>query len=259
MSASALAGEPWLTIGRGAVTYTQDEAEKSLAGYAFGTTRLEWSSTVTPAADRPLAAAPRTTTRSKWAYRTYDCAPSSPHAFGVNDLLAIAALDAGARSAAYLAVEAILPDLNDALSHLDVAQTFWDLPRDHLRTAIPPGDSPSWWLWRSWAILMGLQDVGVAMTYKVLHHKRPWLFPIFDNDTIAAMGGNLAWQILHEELSSQEDRFTYLEQWFVTEATNRGGVHLTRLRIHDILLWGSITDSGNQREVLIQSGRDVLQ
>ena len=259
MSASALAGEPWLTIGRNAVTYTQDEAEKALAGYAFGTTRLAWSSTVTRTTDAALAAEPRATARSRWAYRTYDCAPNSPHAFGVSDLLAVGALDAGAHSAEYLAVEAILPDLNDALSHVDLAQTFWDLPRDHLRATPPPELSPSWWLWRSWALLMGLHDVGVAMTYKVLHHKRPWFFPIFDNDTIAAMGGSLAWQVLHEELNNQEDRFTHLEQWFVAEATNRGGAHLTRLRIHDILLWGSITDSGSQREVLIQAGRDALR
>lgn len=184
--------------------------------------------------------------------------PNSPHAFGVTDLLAVAALDARAGAAEYLAMEAILPDLNGALTHVEVAQTFWALPRAHLGTTPPPGGTPSWWLWRAWALLMGLDDVGVAIAYKTLHHKRPWFFPIFDNDTVAKMGGTRAWEVLHDELTSQAAQFTHLEQRFAVEATKRGGVHLTRLRIHDILLWGTITDSGAEREAFTRAGQNAL-
>jgi Family of unknown function (DUF6308) len=193
-----------------------------------------------------------------WSYRTYDCVPNSPYAFGVTDLLAVAPLDARAGGADYLAMEAILPDLNEALTYLDVEQTFWALPRDDLGAAPPNGGTPSWWLWRAWALLIGLEDVGVAIAYKTLHHKRPWFFPIFDNDTVAKMGGRRAWQVLHDELTSQAAQFTHLEQWFAVQATKRGGVHLTRLRIHDILLWGAITDAGGKREALSRAGQQAL-
>jgi hypothetical protein len=53
------------------------------------------------------------------------------------------------------------------------------------------------------------------------------------------MGGPGGWQVLHDELTDQAGQFTYLEQWFAAQATNRGGVHLTRLRLHDILLWAN--------------------
>jgi hypothetical protein len=119
MSAAAPGPASWLTIGQGAATYTQAEAETVLAGFAFGTTQLRWSSTVASSADRVIAAEPPARVRSMWSYRTYDCAPNSPHAFGVIDLLAVGALDARAGAAEYLAMEAILPDLNEALSHVE--------------------------------------------------------------------------------------------------------------------------------------------
>ena len=43
--------------------------------------------------------------------------------------------DAGAKG--YLAVEAVLPDLNEALAHVDVTQSFWSLPRTDLRKISP--------------------------------------------------------------------------------------------------------------------------
>lgn len=252
---SSIAADPahWLAVGQCAVTYMQADAETILAGFAFGTTQLRWSSKTAPSGSQSLRAEPRSAHRSRWAYRTYDCLPNSPHAFEVTDLLAAAALDANAGGEAYLAMEAILPDLNEALSHLDVTQTFWELRREHLGTTPPPTGTPEWWLWRTWLLLMGLDDVGVAIAYKTLHRKRPWFFPIFDNGTVAKMGGPRAWQVLHDELRGQSAQFTHLEQWLAAEAKNRGGAHLTRLRIHDILLWAA-----DCRDALMRAGQDVL-
>ena len=255
VSAMASGPTPWLTIGRRTAVYTRAEAEAVLAGFAFGTIQLVWPSNFSPPTDNGLAALPRAAVRSKWSYRTYDCVVNSPYAFGVNDLLAVAGLDSGAGAAEYLAKEAILPDLNEVLTHVEVSQTFWTLPRAHLGSSPPPTGTPAWGLWRAWALLMGLENVGIAIAYKTLHHKRPWLFPIFDNGTVARMGGRDAWQVLHDELTAQAAQFTYLEQWFVALATNRGGVHLTRLRIHDILLWA---DATAQRAALGRAGHDVL-
>jgi hypothetical protein len=254
MSASPPGAESWLAIGRNAATYTKTEAEAVLAGFAFGTTPLKWTPKIAPPTDQGLAGAPRATARFMWSYRTYDCVPNSPYAFGVTDLLTVAALDVRAGGECYLAIEAILPDLNEVLAHVDVAQAFWTLPHDDLGTKPPTSDHAAWWLWRAWALMMGLDGVGVAIAYKTLHRKRPWFFPIFDNDTVAKMGGEGAWVALHNELTLQEARFTRLEQWFAAEAAKRGGVPLTRLRIHDILLWGA----GSEREALSRAGHQAL-
>lgn len=255
VSAVASGLTSWLKLGRGAAVYTQPEAEAVLAGFAFGTAQLVWPSNFSVPVGRRLGTPPRAAERSKWSYRTYDCAPNSPHAFGVNDLLVVAALDAGARAAEYLAMEAILPDLNEVLAQVDVSQTFWTLPRNHLGSSPPPVGKPAWCLWRAWALLMGLENVGVAIAYKTLHHKRPWFFPIFDNATMARMGGSGAWQVLHDELTGQAGQFTHLEQWFAVQAASRGGMHLTRLRIHDILLWA---DTQGERGPLTRAGHQVL-
>src|ERR1022692_1688164 len=114
MSAASTGPASWLAIGQGVARYTQAEAETVLAGFAFGVTQLRWSSKAAPSGDQLLAAQPRTAARSMWAYRTYDCLPNSPYAFGMTDLLAVAALDARADGVDYLAMEAILPDLNEA-------------------------------------------------------------------------------------------------------------------------------------------------
>ena len=151
-------------------------------------------------------------------------------------------------------MEAILPDLNEVLAHVDLTQTFWTLRRADLGMKPPSTRGPSWWLWRAWALLAGLDGVGVAITYKTLHRKRPWFFPIFDRTTVATMGGTGAWQVLHDELNSQAAQFTHLEKWFAAEAAKRGGAHLTRLRIHDILLWAA----AGQSVALQEAGDRVL-
>lgn len=152
------------------------------------------------------------------------------------------------------------------LARIDVTQTFWTLPNADLGETPPPAETPAWWLWRAWVLLRCLDGVGPTICDKVLHHKRPWLFRSsmttrarkFDDNTRAKMGGGRAWQDLHDELTRQEPQFTHLEQWFAGEAARRGGVWLTRLRIHDILLWAAITRGGMERESLIRSGQDVL-
>lgn len=249
---------PWLVIGTGEVSYARNEAEAVLAGFAFGTTKLTWPSNFSPPGDAHLAAAPGATSRRQWSYRIYDCVTSPPQDISVEDLLVVAALDPRAGSAAFLAMEAILPDLNSILARIDVVQTFWTLPRADLGGSPPGAGTQAWWLWRAWALLRGLEGVGPTIGDKVLHHKRPWLFPIFDDDTRRRMGGERVWQVLHDELNWHEEQFTYLERWFAAEAARRGGAYLTRLRIHDILLWGATTRNGRERELLIRAGNQVL-
>jgi hypothetical protein len=65
-------------------------------------------------------------------------------------------------------------------------------------------------------------------------------------------------RVLHAELQDQAAQFIHLEQWSAVQAAERGGVGLTRLRIHDILHWGAIARGGAERERLIRVGRDAL-
>lgn len=250
-----VSGAPWLTIGCKGTTYTQAGAEEVLAGFAFGTVELTWTPPDAVADDDGLAEPPRATVRSNWSYRAYDCLPNSPYAFEVGDLLAVAALDARVGSAEFLAMEAILPDLNEVLAHIDIGKTFWALNPAWLG-AVPPAGAEERWLWRAWALLRGLKGVGPTITHKVLHHKRPWLFPIFDTRTVERMRrcGD-EWQTLHAELTNQVGQFKHLERWFAGQAIERGGMLLTRLRIHDILLWADVT---GQRRALIAAGQRVL-
>lgn len=248
----------WLTIGQGIVRYSQDEAEAVLAGFAFGSEPLDWPWRFKPPKDHGLDSVPRASVRLTWAYRTYDCVPSSPYAFDVADLLIVAALDANASGDTILAMEAVLPDLNEVLAHIDVGQTFWALSPDDLGVTSPHEGTSAWWLWRAWVLLRGAKGVGPTITDKVLHHKRPWLFPIFDDGTRQAMGAESAWRVLHAELQDQAEPFSHLEQWFAAQAAERGGIALTRLRLHDILHWGAIARGGAMRERLISAGREVL-
>lgn len=246
---------PWLTIGCGGTKYMQAEAEEVLAGFAFGTVGLTWTPPKAVTGDDELARPPRAAVRSNWSYRAYDCLPNSPYAFEVGDLLAVAALDARVGSAEFLAMEAITPDLSQVLAHINIDRTFWALNPAWLG-AMPPAGTEEWWLWRAWALLRGLSGVGPTITHKVLHHKRPWLFPIVDTETVERLskcGGE--WQTLHAELTNQMDEFKQLEKWFAGQAIERGGVPLTRLRIHDIFLWADVT---GQRKALIAAGQKVL-
>ena len=50
-------------------------------------------------------------------------------------------------------------------------------------------------------MLMGLPGVDRAITHKLLHRKRPWLFPMLDSVTSAHLGGFRAWATIWEDLT----------------------------------------------------------
>jgi hypothetical protein len=224
--------ENTLTLGAGSVQCTVQDAEKVLVGYAFAEQPAVW--------DPPTAVGnPVLLRRPRWAYWTYDCTPARPYGWLIEDFTITAALNSQIGAAAILGMQAIAPALTEALAHIPADQTFWGLPHDHLRSAPPPAESLAWWLWRAWALLMGVPQINVAVAHKTLHHKRPWLFPLLDNLTVDAYPNGGAWAGIHQELTEQADTFTLLEQWFAAQAAARQGIPLTRLRIHDILLWAT--------------------
>jgi hypothetical protein len=229
------------------VTYTDAEARAVLAGYAFGQVPLTWNAPAGLPQSSNVGTPPRASNRYRWGYRSFDCVPASPHCIGVEDIVITAALDAGVSGQAVLGLEAIRPDLNEVLTRIPVTTTFWDLPAADLGEEPPAVGAVSWWVWRAWALLMGLRGVDRAITHKLLHRKRPWLFPMLDSVTTRHLGGLRAWATINCDLNQHKQEFVALEEWFAELASAQDGVQLTRLRIHDILLWAEL--SGNSQEM----------
>jgi hypothetical protein len=212
-------------IAAGQWTITLEEAKSALAGYAFG---------VRAVGDEM---APR------WGYRTYDCVPASPGPdFSNLDILVAAGLngqlDVDAIGALQIATRRAAPYLAQAA---DRRQAFCELTLAELSDS-PQAGTEGWLLTQAWQQMMKTPDVGRALTHKVLHHKRPTLFPLLDRKTAGPLHagqphGQNAWQVIWTDIDSSRAEFEELRTWFVRLAASRNSQSLGLLRIHDILLW----------------------
>lgn len=238
------------------VSYSEGQARAALAGYAFGKVELSWKPPPGLPTESDLGVPPSASERYRWGYWSFDCVPASPNRVWVEDIVATAALDTGVSGTAVLGLDAIRHDLNETLAHIPVTTTFWQLQATDFDERPPTPDSPSWWVWRAWALLMGLHGIDRAITHKLLHCKRPWLFPMLDSVTTGHLGGFRAWATIWEDLTRHEQEFAALEDWFATLVAAHDGVRLTRLRIHDILLWG---DLSRDRPIMESLGRQFLR
>jgi Family of unknown function (DUF6308) len=220
-----------ITVGKGARSASMEEARAVIAGYAFGTEKIQGPFR------QPVL-------RPRWAYRTYDCiAASEGDEFSDVDVLVAAGLngrlDVPAIGALQLAVRQAAQPLAEATA---AGQDFADLTSGELAYDPPPGTT-GWLLDQAWSRMKATRDVGEALTHKVLHHKRPALFPLLDNLTAEVLSPALrhkdgnAWQQIHAEINESRDDFEQLREWFAGEAAARGSVALGLLRLHDILVW----------------------
>lgn len=208
-----------------------------IAGYAFA----EHSPEVDQMR-RPLDIDAPPTARARWGYRTYDCIPaSSGFALTGVDLTVAAGLNARMSVDRVGALQAVAELVGESIEHLEDAPPFWELDRDELH-APTATETREWWALRAWSLLMSQPDVGVAVTHKTLRHKRPKLFPLLDSVTKKHLPKGRAWATIHDDLTSQAEAWAQLEADF-TAATDpaRGDFELTRLRLHDILLWLTVT------------------
>lgn len=237
-------------------TYSLQEAQEVIAGYAFG-------ASTTPAWHEPSStneeygSAPRASgmTAPRWAYRSYDCLPT-PQEVTVQDLLAPAGLNGRLSVARVLGMSTVLPEFNETLKKIHDETTFWGLSRDELLR--PERDTQAWFLSRCWWLLRGAAGPSAWVTaYKVLHHIRPRLFPLIDRSTSPALGDSW-WGTIHRDLQEQERTFEDLEGWFEALAQRQPepGSPLTRLRLYDILLW--CDRSGGNRHSAGEVGRQLL-
>lgn len=238
-----------VTIGR--ESYLVETVRQVLAGYAFKTERIDFDPGTRTAVGDPPVLEPRPV----WGYRSYDCVPADSGALTDRDLLVSAGLNGRVDSKAFLSLRAAEPEVSRALQAIPDEQTFWDLDAKDI-AGLPGRRTGAWSVWRAWWVLMCTPDVGLALTHKVLHHKRPALFPLLDNQTVAALPPGRAWLSIHQELTEGAAEFEDLENWFADQAVERNGVRLTRLRIHDIVLWCSV--SKERHDIVLEHGREVL-
>jgi hypothetical protein len=211
-------------------------------------------------------------TRERWAYRSYDCVPALTGPLTVVEIGLTAGINSRVSGAPIAGVTAVLPEVNEALCHLLLHQTFWDIQARVVARGPLPG-RPWWWMHRALWLLEGVRGVDVAIAHKTLHHKRPALFPLLDGKTLRCYPQGRAWPGIHAELTSQRSQFEQLEAWFADCACGQdaegvdhehtetgpctcrlGSVPLMRLRLHDILLWCDVT---GERAAAAAAGKDV--
>ena len=215
-----------------------DDALTVIAGYCLGEEAGPWTAPLAGVGDGPGEFR-----RGAFAYRTYDCIPAaSTTTLEAIDVLVADGLNAEMRAKDIAGVLAVAHQLAAELARIDeLGITFWDLTREDL--IVPPtrATNPAWPLWRSWTILMGVEGIDIARTHKILHHKRPRVFPLIDNETVRWLNsGGSAWASIHDDLTITSVDWSKLENT-VADLLGDSGPVLTRLRLHDILLWTRAT------------------
>jgi hypothetical protein len=215
-----------------------DDALAAVIGYARGTRSLTLSRS--GPLDRQVVEVPA------FAYCAYDCVPPSPEdQFSWLDVLIVDSLNGKLRHDVITALkhagDRAWPHVARAVELAD-GRTFWELPTEEVGRD-PADDSAGGALLRAWRECHRTGAVKTALTHKLLHHKRPDLFPMVDNRTwfrLAtqpdfAAGGS--WGVIHAELTANADQFAALETTFAELVNGAVDVPLQRLRLHDILLW----------------------
>ena len=111
-------------------------------------------------------------------------------------------------------------------------RAFWELPDDEFSVLAEPGTVG--------ALLRRITDrPGARHVVAALHHRQPSLVPLLDGVTRRQLYGHVVEgdsgpeAVVHRELRANAGAFTRLE----TAAATLLGRPLTRLRLHDVLLW----------------------
>jgi len=178
------------------------------------------------------------------AYRTYDCVAAGDGCTLTDiDILLPTAINAQMGGPVVAGLHAVSAAVSEQIAELDErGRAFWEYDEGEVGEQPADGD-PAWPLWRAWSIVEAVPGSGKAVTHKVLHHKRPSVFPLLDNKTYAELGSPPdRWRRIHQDLTSAEAAWKELENEFEGQAALRGGKALTRLRLHDILLWTRAVD-----------------
>jgi hypothetical protein len=205
-----------------------DAALAAVLGYARGRRPLWFRS--------PVAAEGRWVHVLAFAYDRFDARPRMEGPLGDADVLTAEGLHGRLDRPSWTTVRAALDDtapLARAAVDRAAGRPFWELPDEEFSVLAEPGTVG--------AVLRDLGTLpGVPAGYvpAALHHRWPELFPLVSPSTRRQLwphlreGDSGVEAVIHRELRGAATRFAALEA-----ATAERGLALTRLRLHDVLLW----------------------
>ena len=227
------------SLAGGAVVYSAAEAFETVCHYAFDTETVEPTAEFRDVFTQQVV--------PYFAYRTYDCVTASDGpGFTDLDLLVSAGLNARIDVRAFARLRNFADRAAADLDRAHASQPdFLRLTREEVGDD-PPEGSAGWYLFQAWRHGMATPGLGVARVHKTLHHKRPRLVPLLDNETSRPIGkaaraaGCGQWQLIWDEIHAHAGHFLALADRFDERARSVDGVSLSWLRLYDILVWMSL-------------------
>ena len=177
-----------------------------------------------------------------FGYERFDCRPPVTGPLGDDDVLVAEGLHGRLDPAGWAAVRAALDDVDplaDAAAVRAGRRAFWELPPGEVSVLEEPG-----------TVGAALRAVGQGGAGRqrdhlsaAVHHRRPHLVPLLDVTTRRQLlphveeGDSGVEAVVHRELLANAEAFDALETATSELLTGTGGVPLTRLRLHDVLVW----------------------
>jgi len=232
------AGPPLFLPSAGPDPVPGDTALAAVLGYARGRRALWFRSPGHPEG--------RWVGVPAFGYERFDCRPPVAGPLGDDDVLVAEGLHGRLDPAGWAAVRSALDavgSLADAVAVRADGRTFWELPSGELSVLEEPG-----------TVGAGLRAVGRhgpgqhrAHLLAALHHRRPDLVPLIGSAIRRQLlphveeGDSGVEAVVHRELLANAEAFGALEAAASGALTATGGVRLTRLRLHDVLVWLSGT------------------
>jgi hypothetical protein len=207
-----------------------DTALAAVLGYARGRRPLHFRSPGNPTG--------RWVTVPAFGYERFDRQPVPAGPLGEVDILTAEGLHGRLDPDGWAAMKGVLDDvgpLADAAIERAAGRPFWELPADEFSVLAEPG-TVGGQLRRIWQHCEVTPDVQPAHVTAALHHRRPDLVPLVVRTTRWHLlphvreGDSGVEAVIHRELRANASAFARLE----AELAPLG---LTRLRLHDVLLW----------------------
>jgi hypothetical protein len=214
-----------------------DDAVAAVLGYARGRRPLRFRSPGQPGGSWVQIPA--------FGYERFDCRPIDSRPIGDADVLVAEGLhgrlDPRGWAAVHGALESTAGLAAAAVARAD-GRAFWELPDDELSVLGEPGTVGAA-LREIWTRCSRAADVRPEFVSAALHHRHPALVPHVDTTTWRQLvshmveGDSGVEAVIHRELRANDAAFAALESSTAELLGQGGGVLLTRLRLHDVLVW----------------------
>ncbi|MFQ1003956.1 DUF6308 family protein [Modestobacter sp. SSW1-42] len=173
-----------------------------------------------------------------FGYDRFDARPAAPGPLGDDDVLVAEGLHGRLDPEGWTAVRRALDEAQpaaDALAARADGRAFWELPDDELSVLGEPGTVGA-----SLRALGELPEPQPRYVLAALHHRRPELVPLLTRATWLQTvphlreGDSGVAAVVHRELRANAAAFAALER---AVAALLPAAPLTRLRLHDLLVW----------------------